>query len=102
MATDFMRGNKKTVFTVTIKKRDGTIVDVSSASTKQIILRKPNGEKVTWSAEFFTDGSDGVLMYTDTTGELDQSGIHKLQAYLVLPSWEGKSSITAFDVKEPL
>ena len=58
-------GDIGTVFTLTIK--DGSsVIDLSGATTKQIILRKP--DRVTSStktASFVTDGSDGKIKYTN-------------------------------------
>ena len=52
-----------TQFLLTIM--DGSAaVDISSASTKQIIIKKPSGTKMTKSATFSSDGSDGKIYYS--------------------------------------
>ena len=53
-------GDIGTKFQVTVK--DGaSVVDISSAtSTKQIILKKPDGTTLTKSATFSSDGTDGL------------------------------------------
>ena len=49
-----------TKFLVTIK--DGSsAVNISSASTKEIIIQKPSGTKITATATFDSDGTDGKI-----------------------------------------
>ena len=48
-----------TVFKVTIK--DGSsAVDISTSTTKQLIFKKPSGQKLEANASYYTDGSDGI------------------------------------------
>ncbi len=63
-----------------------TSVDLSSATTKEIKVRKPNGEKVTWTASVV---STTKLRFTTISGTFDQAGVWSFQAYVVLPSWTG-------------
>ena len=81
MASEIHVNNVGTLFKVTIY--DGTTaVDVSTATTKQIIFKKPNGESVTKTALFYTDGSDGIIQYTSVAGDLDVKGVWKIQAFV--------------------
>ena len=49
-----------TKFLVTVK--DGSsVVDISSAGTKQILIKKPSGTKLTKTATFNSDGTDGKM-----------------------------------------
>ncbi len=82
-ANEIHFGDIGTVFKVTIKD-DSTVVDISTASTKQIVLKKPSGEKLTKTANFLTDGSDGIITYTTISGDLDEAGMWKIQGYIVL------------------
>lgn len=70
-----------TRFTVTIMD-DDEVVDLSSYTTKQIILSKPSGEKLTKTATFLTDGTDGVIYYDSISGDLDEVGLWRIQAIL--------------------
>lgn len=86
-----------TVFKVLMKDGDD-IVDLSSASTKELIFLKPAGTKVTQDAEFTTDGTDGYIQYTAVSGDLDAVGVWKLQAHIVISSLDVKSDISPFRV----
>jgi len=96
------KGDVGTVFEVTLK--DGaSIVDVSGASTKQIIFKKPNGGTVEKDADFVTDGQDGKLKYTTLADDLDVIGVWKLQAYVVISgSGDWKSDVGEFTVYDNL
>ena len=67
-----------TKFLVTIK--DGSsAVNISSASTKEIIIQKPSGTKITATATFDSDGTDGKIYYVTVADDLDEAGSYKLQ-----------------------
>jgi hypothetical protein len=89
-----------TVFKVTIKDPEGNIVDVSSASTKQFIFKKPNRSLFNKNASFFTDGTDGVLTYTTTSGVIDAIGIWQIQVYLIISAGTFRSKKLRFKVEE--
>ena len=82
-ANEVHKNDIGTVFKVTIKD-SAAVVNVSTATTKQIILKKPSGTKLTKEASFFTDGSDGIITYTTLSGDLSEEGMWKLQGYIVL------------------
>lgn len=78
---------------------DGSsIVDISSASTKQLIFQKPNGDKLTKDGSFYTDGTDGILQYTTEEGDIDTDGLWKLQGYIIIGTNKHKSDIYKFRV----
>lgn len=58
----------------------GSIKDLSTFTTKQLIFRKPSGTSVTKTADFITDGTDGQIRYLTLAGDLDETGIWKIQA----------------------
>lgn len=60
--------------------------DISAATTKNIILKKPSGTKLTKTGSFTTDGSDGYIQYRTVSGDIDTAGDWELQVYLVEPS----------------
>ncbi|RLA38665.1 MAG: hypothetical protein DRR06_20380 [Gammaproteobacteria bacterium] len=87
-----------TVFEVTLVESD-VVVDISTATTLTIKFKKSDGATVmTKTASFSTDGTDGRLQYTSVADDLDQTGPWKLQAYVIMPSWTGHSSIGEFEV----
>lgn len=89
-----------TVLRVTVKESN-TAVDVSLATTKEFILRRPDGTIVSVDPSFASTGSDGILQY-QCVDELDAPGTWRVQLHLVLPSGEWHSDITQFTVKNNL
>jgi len=90
-------GDIGTVFKGTVMD-DTVAVDISGATTKQIILKKPSGEKLTKTAIFVTDGSDGQIAYTTISGDLDEPGGWEIQAKVILASGTWYSDVGNFDV----
>ena len=86
-----------TIFEVTFKE-GSDVVDISSATTKRIHFRKPNGAVVQQDGTFSSDGTDGKLKYTAVTDDLNVLGKWKLQGYVVLTAGTWSSSIDSFVV----
>ena len=101
-ANEIRVGDIGTQFKVTIK--DGTsVVDISSAtSTKQIILKKPDGTKLTKAATFLSDGTDGIMYYSTVDGDLDVPGVWKLQGKVVITGGPFSTDIYSFKVHRNL
>jgi hypothetical protein len=91
-------GDIGTAFIVTVKDEDEAIVDVSTATTKQIIFKKSDGSVVTKTASFVTDGTDGQIKYVSVADDLDVAGLWYLQAFIDFGSTEWKSDIRKFKV----
>lgn len=89
------------VITLTITEDDAA-VNISSATTKRIHIRKPDGEVLQKTAAFTTTGSDGKLTYTTIAGDIDLAGEYKAQAYVIMSGFTGHSTITAFEAKRNL
>lgn len=85
-------------FDVTVKDQDGAAINLSAATTRQFTFRKPDETEVTKTPVFITDGTDGQLRYVTIAGDLEQIGLWKLQAYIVLPAGEFYSDIFEFRV----
>lgn len=94
-ANEIHKGDIGTQFKVTIK--DGTsAVNISSATTKQLRLKKPSGVILTKNASFFTDGSDGIVTYTSVSGDLDTVGTWFIQGFVAF-SGTGKEFSSSTD-----
>ena len=96
-----------TIFRATINDCDEitgiqSILDISSATTKELIFKSPLGIVKTKTASFTTDGTDGKIEWTTVAADLDVIGEWKLQAYIVLPSGSWRSDIGCFTVYENL
>lgn len=86
-----------------------TVVDLTGATSTELIFVKPSGEKVTVDATFKTDGTDGILQYI--VPEADQEndpeffneyGTWKIQGKVVLPTGTWNSDIAKFKVYDNL
>lgn len=91
-------GDVGTAIRATIKDEDDVVVDVSAATTKQLIFEKSDCTEVTKTATFYTDGTDGIIQYVTESGFLTVAGVWRVQAYIVLPGGEWKSDIYEFRV----
>ncbi len=96
------------VFTVTILEPDPTdptsliVKDISAATVLEIILQKPNPDltKITKTAVFVTDGTDGKITFTSIAGDLDIAGRWSLEGEVTLPTGKFRSDRERFDVEE--
>ena len=106
MADEIHKDDEDTKIIVVIKETDtdGVVssVDVSTASTKQIIFEKPDNTFLTKTAEFDTDGTDGRIYYKTINGDLDMIGSWKKQGYVVIGVGKWKSNVDDFEVYENL
>jgi len=103
-----------TEFIVTIldftEDNNGEIVDISTATAKQIIFLKPDGvTKITNPAVFTSiasggtaDGTDGKLSYFSVSGDLDAIGQYKIQATITTPGGYWSTTISKFKVVDNL
>jgi hypothetical protein len=93
MAVEPHVGDIGTIIIYTIKDGD-TILDISGATTKELIIENSGGgSRVVLEGEFATDGTDGVIEFTSQEGTWDVAGISKEQVYLVLPDGEWRSDV---------
>jgi hypothetical protein len=89
--------------------------DLTSATTKEILVTKPSGEAVVWTAtqvdpsEYTDEEYDDLdltnqdLTYTTKSTDLDEIGAYKIQSHII---WNTDSelhgAITSFKVKAHL
>ena len=95
-------GDIGTVLIHTIKDQDETVVDISSASNRQIIFNKPNGTAVVKTATLTTDGTDGKMQYTTASGDLNLEGVYTRQGKVTFGSNVWYSDIIKFKVYKNL
>lgn len=95
------KGDIGTILRRTLMDGD-VVVDISSATTKNILLHNPYGVLKTKAGVFTTDGTDGALQYTTIAADLDVVGRWRLQAYIVMPSGSWHSDISDFQVFDNL
>ena len=82
---------------------DGTPIDISTASTKEIVfLKEGETASVTETAVFTTDGTDGAIEYAPVADFLTPGGLWRYQGRVVLGTQTFKSAWRRFLVKENL
>lgn len=103
MACEIHLDDVGTIFRVTIVDCDDVFIDISTASVKQLVFKKPDGTSVTQTAVFFTDGTDGILDYVTVSGDLDLVGEGwKIQGKVTLATGNWSSDIGTFPVYDNL
>lgn len=68
-------------------------IDVSTASVKKLIIKKPNGQII---ERIPTVYNRRYLRYFTTAEDFDMSGEYELQAYVVTDSWQGYGQTVSF------
>lgn len=85
-------------FQIQILDQNGIAPDISSATIKDFLLQKPDGSFITKSMFFYTDGTDGIVIYITNNSDLDQSGQWRYQIHLIYDSNEQHTDVTKFKV----
>jgi hypothetical protein len=70
-------------------------VSLADASLLEIRAKKPSGAAVAWPATLEAPNS---LKHVILSGELDESGVWALQAYVVTPTWSGRGETVRMTV----
>jgi hypothetical protein len=84
-------------------KEGNSVLNISSASVKNMIIEKPDDTIVSGSTAFFTDGTDGIIVYyTSSSSILDQAGDYNAQAYIEMTGFTGYTTPVVFSVYENL
>ena len=102
MAT-VMNGSYAT-YEVTFYDQDGAVINISTASTKEIWFKPPsNGTLLKKSGAFTDDGSDGKLQYADSpTPAITTTGRWRMQGYVIISSKKWYSEIVEFQMEDIL
>ena len=96
-------GDVGTLFKVRIINCDaGEFVDISSATTKEIVFENPLGVVVRKTAIFTTNGEDGWIEYVIMADDLDMSGTWKIQGYIEGIGFKNSSNTSTFTVTDIL
>jgi hypothetical protein len=82
-------GDVRTEFRVQMKDQDGTVVDISTATTRQLTFRKPNGTLLVKTAtagavDVTKTAALGWMHYLSIAGDLDVIGQWRVQGYVVI------------------
>lgn len=85
-----------------IVDQDGTVIDISGATTMDIILADPSGNIETFAASHITTGDDGKLGYIIESDKLDEAGLWRAQAKVTITNYDYYSPVKTFFVKSRL
>lgn len=100
MSENIHIGDVGTIFKIKIVDDDSVAIDISDATTKQIIFLKPGRRaSVTQTATFTTDGTDGYIEYQTVADDLDKAGLWKIQGKVIGPTYTNSSETWPFLVK---
>jgi bacillopeptidase F (M6 metalloprotease family) len=82
---------------ITCRDYDYNLLDMSTATITELVVRKPSGDEVIWDAT--VDGtSHEILKYVTVDGDLDESGSYLVQGKIQIGSWLGYSETFEFKV----
>lgn len=91
-------GDVNTEFRATVTDQDGAVVDISSASAKQLIFQLPNGARMVKTASLVNSGTDGKMKYLSIAGDLAMEGRWHVQGYVEIGSGQWHTDWYGFDV----
>ena len=75
------------------------VVDLTGISTAEIVLQGPDEISQTFTASVYQgDPTLGIIEYLTQANDLDQEGLWKIQAHVVIPTGEWRSDIEKFRV----
>ena len=100
MASEIHQNDIGTRVSITVKD-DGNLVNISGVdggSVHQVSFRKPSDAVINRSATLQDYGISGVMFYDTIAGDLDEAGIYKLQAKVIIPSGTYYTDIYTFKV----
>tara|TARA_R110000796_G_scaffold177989_5_gene294752 strand:- start:363 stop:677 length:315 start_codon:yes stop_codon:yes gene_type:complete len=100
MASEIHKDDVGTRFLITVKD-DGLPVNisgVSGGSVHQVSFRKPSDAVIDRNATLKDYGISGVMFYDTVAGDLDEAGLYKLQAKVIVPSGTFFTDIFSFKV----
>lgn len=98
MQADCHVGDIGTQFILEIRDELDAIVDLSTASSLQMVFKNQTDAKVTKTATLYTDGKDGKIKYVTINGDLNRPGQWQIQAQVVIADATWSSDIGSFRV----
>jgi hypothetical protein len=87
-----------TSFVATVVNESGDVEDISTASALSFTFKKPSGTLSTVSAEFHSDGTDGMMVYVTESGDIDEEGNWSIQGVVTIGSSVFHTSVHKFKV----
>lgn len=97
MSAEIHKYDIGTAITIQVKDCEG-IVDLSSASSIQIKFLKPDKTSLTVDATLVNTGSDGLIRYITSSGDLNVVGMWSYQCIVFMGGNEWRSDVGTFRV----
>ena len=91
-----------TVVEVTFVDAAEVAIDISAATTMQIILKSITGTVITKTATFTTDGTDGKIQFTSLITDFPEAGRWKIQGRVILPTGTWRTAVGFYNIGENL
>lgn len=73
--------------------------DLTSATTTNIVVKKPDGTNVTWNGTV-DPANPTVINYITTSTDFDIPGTYICQAQVTLPGWSGRGDTFFINVND--
>ena len=86
----------------TIRDQNGSTVDLTGATLKEILFKRVGGPTTSETAGFITDGSDGGITFTTAQTTFNAAGDWRIQAKVEMNSKLYFSNIITFQVSPVL
>lgn len=97
MSIGIHNANNNVNITLVVSERN-VAVDISSATTKQMLFKKPSGTVDTQTTTFTSDGTDGKMYYNLLTADIDETGEWEVQGKVILTGGTYTTEIHKFTV----
>jgi hypothetical protein len=97
MTNEIHQNDIGTTFRATLYN-DTTLLDISNATARTLVFKKPDGTILNATATFYTDGTDGIIQYIAASGDVNQSGEWFIQADISISGSVFHSDIQRFTV----
>ena len=78
------------------------VASLTGSTSMQMFIKQPDGDLLTRTASFVTDGSDGKIHYVTVTGDFDESGEYGLQGKVVSSAGSWRTEIEYIKVQKNL
>lgn len=96
-------GDAGVALVIAVVDAAGSPVDLRPASAMTVRLSRPDGSVLPpKSAAWFTDGSDGKMVYATAAGDLDKAGRWKIQGAYTISGAAKSTEVVSFNVKANL
>jgi hypothetical protein len=98
MSAEIHIGDFNTTFRFTFLDENNAVVNISNLTSREVIFKKPNGERLSKTPSLTTDGTDGLAQYTTASGDIDIKGTWRVQGRVGTASSNWYSDVHSFQV----